>query len=130
MPDSVKRYQARAPGVLGKFFDLSVVVLPFTTQAGDGETSAAIQARVGLARDRQMKRQGGLNGRQLKLNMARFTSGARRLLDRGQGTDGSQRVKHVAQTIADLAGAENVEIDHVAEAFALGPRRALSWDTP
>ncbi|MEP7283890.1 MAG: YifB family Mg chelatase-like AAA ATPase [Rubrivivax sp.] len=134
-PDQVTRYRARLSGPLLDRIDLQVTVTappPAELLAlPDGETSAAVAARVAAARQRQIDRQGVTN--------ARLTPGAvdaavradpaalqflRRAAERlGWSARGLHRTLKVARTIADLAGEEQVALAHMAEAvqFRRGP---------
>jgi magnesium chelatase family protein len=107
-------------------------------QAGGGETSAEVRARVARARERANDRSGMLNGSipapQLD-QCAPLTPGARTLLraelERGRLTGrGYHLVRRVARTIADLDAAdlELVLEEHVA--LALGLRVRLRVSSP
>jgi magnesium chelatase family protein len=95
-------------------FDLVVTVPRPRAQeleAGRGETSAVVGARVTAGRDRLVT--GGLER----------TTAADELLTRAVervplSARGRARVARVARTAAALAGAERVEAEHVAEALA------------
>jgi magnesium chelatase family protein len=127
-PDQVLRYRNKLSGPLLDRIDLQIEVpaLPAETlqQAADGESSATIRSRVTLARERQMARQGKANARLttkeidhccqavpaaaalLKTAVAKLNLSARAY----------HRVLKVARTIADLAGSDAIEAQHVAEA--------------
>jgi len=128
-PDAVARYQGRLSGPLLDRIDLQVEVLAAPAAAllalPEGETSAAVAARVALARQRQIDRQGEPNA---SLDTARIDHHCR--LDRAAahflrsaaerlGWSGRRlhRCMKVARTIADLAGSEAVATTHVAEAL-------------
>jgi magnesium chelatase family protein len=135
-PDQIHRYQAKLSGPLMDRIDLHVEVpnLPHTdlVAASAGESSEAIRQRCVLARQRAMERQGSsnmdlqgqaidqhilLDGDALKfLNVA-----ASRL---GWSARGTHRALKVARTIADLAGAQQTQVAHLAEAMQY--RRTLS----
>jgi magnesium chelatase family protein len=94
-----------------------------------GESSAALRARVIAARERQRERyrQDGIrtNAEMTPAMMVRYASldqPAERLLDvavakMALSARGYDRVRKVARTIADIAAADEVHADHVAEAL-------------
>lgn len=128
-PDSVLRYQDRVSGPLVDRIDMQIGVSPLAPSSlsaqADGETTAVIAARVALAYERQLARQGkpnqrlstreidrhcqldGASEKVLRATMLRFHWSARAY----------HRVLKVARTIADLAGADTLHHDHVAEAI-------------
>ncbi len=128
-PDAVARYQGRLSGPLLDRIDLQVEVLASTPQemlhAPTGETSAVVAGRVAAARAVQLQRQGGTNaaldaaaiGEHVQLDEAaeRFLQAAAQRL--GWSGRRFHRVLKVARTIADLAGASQVQTLHVAEAL-------------
>jgi magnesium chelatase family protein len=130
-PDAVLRYQGRLSGPLLDRIDLQIEV-PAVKPAElmgqpDGETSAVVAARVAAARAVQLHRQGEANG---LLEAARLDvvcaadDAARRFLQSAAerlGWSGRRlhRTLKVARTIADLAGAEQIAVAHVAEALQL-----------
>lgn len=97
-----------------------------------GEATAAIRSRVVQARARAITRQGSTNQAlegqaidaqcQLDAAVAKFLNTAATRL--GWSGRGIHRCLKVARTIADLAGAEAVQVTHVAEAVQY--RRALT----
>lgn len=134
-PDAVARYQGRLSGPLLDRIDLQIevpAVKPAELMAQpDGEASAAVALRVAVARDRQMQRQGEPNG---QLDAARIDAlctaddTARRFLQQAAeklGWSGRRlhRTLKLARTIADLAEAEVIAREHIAEALQL--QRAL-----
>ena len=135
-PDAVLRYQGRISGPLLDRIDVQVevpAVAPETlSAAADGEPSAAIAARVAVARDRALARQGApnasLGGEALDLHCAldeatsRFLQSAAARL--GWSARGFHRVLRVARTIADLAHRPAIGVEHVAEAIQY--RRVLT----
>ncbi len=96
---------------------------------GDGEPSAAVRARAGLAHARQRARQGRPNARLLPAEIAlhcRPDASAAALLAQAMArlalsARAYHRVLKVARTAADLAGSEDIGAAHVAE--AIGYRR-------
>lgn len=132
----VARYQRRISGPLldriDVFIDVPRVEYQKLIGAAKGEPSAAVAARVARARERQAERfsQAGVN---IRLNaemgpahvrafvQERMTDGAAAFLRAAvERLDLSARAFHrvlkLARTIADLAGSEAVEAQHIAEA--------------
>lgn len=133
-PAAVRRYGAKLSGALADRIDLVLgVAQPDAAAMSEaaGESSALVMERVAAARERQRSRcaertNGELGPAELRAHAALtakarsvLLEGHRRLELSGRGHD---RVLRVARTIADLAGAERVEDDHVAEALTLRPR--------
>jgi len=128
-PDQVARYQARLSGPLLDRIDLHVQVgaLPAAEllQAKAGEPSATVRERCNAARERALARQGKpnhlLNGQEIDTH-TRPEEAALRFLDAaavrlGWSARGLHRTLKVARTIADLAGAPRIALEHVAEAL-------------
>jgi magnesium chelatase family protein len=134
-PDAVARYHAKLSGPLLDRIDMQVEVPAIQPQQllaeADGETSAAVAARVGKARQLQLRRQGVPNaaiaaGRidalcALDDSTTRFAQTAAQRM--GWSSRSLHRALKLARTIADLAGAEAIGTAHVAE--ALQYRRAV-----
>ena len=127
-PEHIARYQARLSGPLLDRLDMQVHVpaLPpeMMLQAAHGETSADVRKRCQAAHARALSRQGvrnqDLSPAQLQdLPMsaqaqAQLLQTASRLAWSGRAIS---RVKKVAQTIADLSQAAQIEQPHVAQAM-------------
>ncbi len=132
-PLMVQRYRTRLSGPLLDRIDLHVEVprVPHRELADplDGESSAAIRARVEVARQLQRKRLApfGLhaNARMGARHIRRFCSldeVGQNLLERvtdrlGLSARSYSRILKVARTIADLAGEEQIRPPHLAEAI-------------
>jgi len=132
-PGERAQYLARLSRPLLDRIDLHLEIpaVPYAQLASShaGETSAAIRARVVAARTRQRVRFAGadvrvnarMTGRQTRRWCAVPEEGARLLglavTRLGLSARGHDRVLKVARTIADLADAERVAAEHVAEAI-------------
>jgi magnesium chelatase family protein len=128
-PQQIARYGGRLSGPLRDRLDLTVPVAAMParelSEASGGETSGVIRVRVVAARERQLARHGVLNarlhGRRLRAATA-LGADARKMFDAALlrlslTARGHDRVLRVARTIADLAGEERIEVDHLAEAL-------------
>jgi magnesium chelatase family protein len=94
-------------------------------QASAGEASAPVAARVQAAQARSVARQGkpnhNLAGQEIDEHVA-LDDAARKFLNTaatrlGWSGRSIHRALKVARTIADLAGAKNVQVTHIAEAI-------------
>ena len=134
-PRCAEAYQNKISGPLLDRIDLHVDVDPVnpwemnqdnTTPA---ETSAQIRARVVAARNRQLARQGVANAQldgaaldavaQLSDELTKFLNSAAEKM--GMSARGYNRIRRIARTIADLRGAENIEMADLAEALSYRP---------
>jgi magnesium chelatase family protein len=132
-PQQVQRYAGRLSGPLRDRFDLTVEVpaLPphLLGEGPGGEPSSAVRARVVAARGLQQARYVedgvGSNAQLTPSLLARYCrldraaigllhAAAQKLALSARGYD---RVRKVARTIADLAGADDLTAEHVAEAL-------------
>ncbi|MGE3509857.1 MAG: YifB family Mg chelatase-like AAA ATPase [Vicinamibacterales bacterium] len=130
-PQQAARYAARISGPLRDRIDLTLEVpaLPIDTlqEGRGGECTASVRARVVAARARQHGRAGSsitnaqLSAAQLAAH-CQLERPAMELLRRaasrlGLSARGYERTRRVARTIADLAGAERIDTNHVAESL-------------
>lgn len=132
-PGMIERYLNKISGPLLDRMDLHVQVAPVPyrelSAASGGDTSALIRERVLKARERQTARFAGqdifCNARMQAWHINRYC-----VLDKASGdllkvamqqyglsARTYHRILKVARTIADLAGAENIRAEHVAEAL-------------
>jgi magnesium chelatase family protein len=137
----ITRYQKRISGPLLDRIDLHVdvprVEYEKLSSTHRGETSAAVRARVEAARERQTQRFAGTS---LYANADMGPGEVRRYCDlddtgrrlmksamtqMGLSARGFHRVLKVGRTIADLAGCENIEAAHLAEALQYRARSAM-----
>jgi magnesium chelatase family protein len=128
-PDQIARYRAKLSGPLLDRIDLMLDV-PAVAEAelsarGDGESSATVRARVSAARTWQIERQGKPNALlgpdEIDLHARPDEAGAQLLKQAMARLSLTARAYHrilkVARSIADLAGAAQINVAHVAEAI-------------
>ena len=126
--DQVARYRGKISGPLLDRVDLHIEVPALKedelTSAATGESSAEIRSRVNAAREKQISRQGKANflltskeidtycqPDEAGLNLLKMAITKLNLSARAY-----HRILKVARSIADLAGTEQVETQHIAEA--------------
>ena len=127
-PLQVHRYRSKLSGPLLDRIDMHVEVprVDFETLSSSekNETSATIRQRVNLARETQKKRNGE-NALMSTAEIRQYCSvdeASYQLLKQSFDTLGlsaraHDRILKVARTIADLAGEEAIQLNHVAEAI-------------
>jgi magnesium chelatase family protein len=132
-PLHIQRYRSKVSGPLLDRIDIQVEVpgLRYQELASKdaGESSAVIRARVNAARSIQLQRfyktklhaNAQMGTREIK-RYCPVKEDAEKLLETainklGLSARAYSRVLKVGRTIADLAGAENIEASHIAEAI-------------
>ncbi len=143
-PRAIQNYLGRISGPLLDRIDLHVEVppVPFReiTSERSGESSAAVRARVVAARRRQEKRfarrprltcNARMGSRELK-EFCRLDDHTLELLKSAMdhlnfSARAFDRILKVSRTIADLAGAENIDGNHVSEAVQLRSLDRQLW---
>jgi len=134
-PRCAEAYQNKISGPLLDRIDLHVDVDPVNpwemkpSSEKPEESSATIRARVIAARDRQIARQGYVNALLDGADMDKYVKLTDELTNflnmaaekMGMSARGYNRIKRIARTIADLRGAENIEMDDIAEALSYRP---------
>jgi magnesium chelatase family protein len=132
--DRVELYQHKLSGPLLDRIDLRLRVPRLTKQellgSERGERSDVVRLRVRAARERQRARYVGINvacnahlSGPLVRRHAHLSAEAEQLLASAVDTlaltgRGFDRALKVARTVADLAGARDVEVEHLAEALS------------
>lgn len=129
-PMEVARYRQRLSGPLLDRIDIHVEVpaaeyRDLSGETAAGEPSAAVRARVETARAVQLARAGTPNARLSAKNIRTFchldeTSAELLKMAMSQlnlSARAYDRILKVARTVADLAGAEHIEPDHIGEAI-------------
>ncbi|MCC8411004.1 YifB family Mg chelatase-like AAA ATPase [Mucilaginibacter sp. UR6-1] len=133
-PGTVQKYMSKISGPLLDRIDLHVEVTPvnFSELASDrlAEKSEHIRERVIKARDKQIERFGSkpdlhANAQmspQMVRDICKINAAGQALLKKameklGLSARAYDRILKVARTIADLAGSEDIELAHLAEAI-------------
>ncbi|SHI29519.1 magnesium chelatase family protein [Hymenobacter daecheongensis DSM 21074] len=133
-PGVVQRYLNKVSGPLLDRIDLHVEVTPVTfdqmTETRKSETSAGIQQRVETARTVQAARftefpdvhSNAMMPPQMVKDMCQISDAGRALLKTamerlGLSARAYDRILKVARTIADLAGTDEIRLEHLAEAI-------------
>ncbi len=127
-PDQVTRYRNRISGPLLDRIDLHVEVPAVSEkELGSrqrGESSASILERVAAARALQVARQGKPNAHLSVKEIGQFCGmdaeaeglARKAIASLGLSARAYDRIRKVARTVADLAGAAQISTAHVAEA--------------
>jgi magnesium chelatase family protein len=132
-PMQIQRYLARVSGPLLDRIDLHVEVPPVKhaelMSKRAGETSDQVRARVQMAHTRQRERLVGISGKFCNADMGtaeiqrfcRLDDASQQVLRRameslGLSARAYDKILKVARTIADLAGSDAIEVQHLSEA--------------
>jgi len=140
--DQVRRYRARISGPLMDRIDMLIEVPPVaksmlrpSENRTQEESSAKVQQRVLLARNRQIERAGKVNylldNKELE-EYCQLSESNYQLLEQaisrlGLSARAYHRILRVARTIADLANSEHIQTIHLSE--AIGYRRLDTRNT-
>jgi magnesium chelatase family protein len=128
-PDQVARYRARISGPLLDRIDIQIELSAVAEKeiAGkvSGESSAAIRERTRKAREIQLARQGTINAMLGVKETEKYCMPdedgehlvRKALTQLGLSARAYHRVLRIGRTIADLAGAQQVSSQHIAEAI-------------
>ncbi len=129
-PDQISRYRGKISGPLLDRIDIQIEVpaIPqeeILRQRPSGEKSSTIRKRVETAYQRQLDRQGKPNGRLSGKEMDRFCAvdeACENLLKQAinrlnLSARAYHRILTLARTIADLAGTDAINHQHIAEAI-------------
>lgn len=118
------RYRRR---ISAPFLDRFDLVVPISRPSADdlmseepGEPSAEVAARVAMARNRAALR----GNAELMLTVEASDALGQKLREGALSARGLNKVKRVAQTVADLEGADAVSYNHVSEALSLRAGRS------
>jgi magnesium chelatase family protein len=130
--EQVQRYRGRLSGPLLDRIDMHIEVPRVSHEVlrngapGGEESSAAVRARVAQARALALRRGGVANAQlspqQIK-QFCRLDAQGQRLLEQaidklGLSHRAYHRILKLARTIADLAGAESIQVPHLSEAIS------------
>lgn len=132
-PFQISKYMSKISGPLLDRIDIHIEVSPVKYDKLDGdeaiESSEEIKKRVDMARKRQEERYkdyGIFSNSELTPSMidefCKLDSGSKKIMEKafeklGLSARAYGRILKVARTIADLAGKENIEAEHITEAI-------------
>ena len=145
-PGQLQRYRGKVSGPLLDRFDLQLEVVPVNFEdlhtTREEESSETIQKRVMAAREIQRKRFEGSstihNGAMTAAELQKYCildSRSTAFLEQafqklGLSARAHSRILKVARTIADLAGSENIQLNHLAEAIQYRTLDKKLWMEP
>jgi magnesium chelatase family protein len=129
--EQISRYRARLSGPLLDRIDLHIEVPPLPkgvlqNHEHKEESSAIVRTRVVACRERQQQRSGKANAmldnREVK-KVCRLQKTEAQLLEQatevlGLSARAHQRILKLARTIADMAGSEGIQSNHLSEAIS------------
>lgn len=127
-PQAVRMYRSKLSGPLLDRIDLHIPVGPADLkQSAPVETSAMIRQRVSAARAIQLQRAGVCNAQLSTAQVNTFCGLGKTELEvlhqamaqHKLSARSYERILKIARTVADLAGATNIELGHLAEAIRL-----------
>lgn len=129
--EQVSRYRSRISGPLLDRIDMQVEVPPLPeselhNKRTDIESSATIHHRVVAAHQQQFNRQGRSNAQLSNREIETYCElddECRQLIAQatthlGLSARAHHRIRRVARTIADLAGSEQIKLEHLSEAIS------------
>lgn len=134
-PKAIQNYLQKISGPLLDRIDLHIEVLPvsideLSSRSNKGESSAEIRARVIRARETQAERyrdtgiycNAQMSGKELALYCDMEPHAKKMFFHKMQllqlSARAHDRILKVSRTIADLAGSEKIELEHIAEALS------------
>jgi magnesium chelatase family protein len=130
-PEQITRYRSRVSGPLLDRIDIQIEVArqpttALSNQAAPGEGSTPVRERVIAARDRQLQRAGKPNAQLGTREMTRdceLRAADQALLERAidklnLSARAYHRILRLARTIADLAGVDAIDTQHLTEAIS------------
>ncbi len=144
-PGAQERYKNKISGPLMDRIDLHIEVVPVAiesiTRKREGESSRDIRARVIAARERQVRRFEAENSpvscnammtpdqmeRHCQLDGESIDLLKSAMSNLGLSGRAYDRILKVSRTIADLAGADNIGLDHLAEAIQYRSLDRENW---
>ncbi len=130
--EQIESYQQRVSGPVLERIDLFVTLTMSDAhwlELAPGESSAVVRKRVEAARQPQLQRQHTSNARLPDKDLDRccaLSPAAAKLLESTMkrhhlSARAIQRLRRVARTCADMAGAQQIDLPHLAEAFQYRP---------
>lgn len=130
--EQIAAYQQKLSGPVIDRIDLFVTLTTSDEhwlELAPGESSEAVRKRVKAVRQPQLQRQNTINARLPDKDLERYcvmTLAAAKLLENTikvhyLSARAIQRVRRVARTCADLSGAQQIDLPHLAEAFQYRP---------
>ncbi|MEO8885818.1 MAG: YifB family Mg chelatase-like AAA ATPase [Mucilaginibacter sp.] len=124
-PQAIRLYRSKISGPLLDRIDLHIGVPPADLTAKPAESSAMVRKRVIAARDMQLARAGVCNALMRNEQLRTYCALGKLELDvlnqamvqHKLSARSYERILKMARTVADLAGAKNIGLVHLAEAI-------------